>query len=119
MAERIAAYRAARTALLNEILNVLALTAAAADRESQLRDLGKAQGPRLAALEKEADAIREELIQGGWSGGNADWNDQRGWHLGTPAVTTNNAGNAEFQVLRAAAFFQKELSIDQRGLLRS
>ncbi len=123
-AQRLAAYRATRASLLNDLQNELTVTAAfdAAARENELREFARVQTPRIVALENEADQLRADLIHGGWFGSGANWNDGRGWHLGagsaTSSVPANFGENAEFQVLRATAFYQAGLTPEQRGLLQ-
>ncbi|MBL9187587.1 MAG: hypothetical protein JNK23_08930 [Opitutaceae bacterium] len=116
---RLHAYRTARQRETNLLLDLLL----AAESESVLADpaalraLAVEQGPRLAALEEEAERLRADLISGGWfSDGN--WNASRRWRL-DPKKDFANAADAEarFQVVRATASYQGGLLPAQRGLL--
>lgn len=117
---RLEAYRATRTRLVNELLEQIELSSNR-DRETRehaLQAFARTQAPALAALEADAEALRIELIEGGFFSGT-DWNANRAWSLGvTPFPSGEFATNAEYQVMRAAAHYQKGLSIQQRGLLR-
>ena len=118
---RIQAYQATRTALVNELSEQIRLAAAAdpAAGENTLRAFASQQAPRLAALEQEAEQIRRELVGGGLFQARADWFELRSWNLAT--LRSNRAttlANAEYQVIRAAAFFADGFSSGQRGLLR-
>jgi len=83
-------------------------------RERALAELAAAQAPRLAELEAQAEALRQELIRG-----RDGWGALREWRLGsTPFGTAAQAMSAQYQVLRAAAYYQRGLSPAQRRLLR-
>jgi hypothetical protein len=118
--------------LVNELLNELVTGQAsgAATRERQLREFAQGQTPRIAALENEAEALRQALVAvDGLFGSDADWNANREWKLGALPASAMRAGprllklpsldeSTEFLVIRAAAYFQNGLGIEQRGLLR-
>ena len=118
---RLDSFADARTALLDDLKEQLRLAAAAdaATSERDLRTFAVFQQPRLVALEKEAESIRDTIVRGAFLQPNADWNEIREWRLGklpqkNPAITAL----AEYQVIRAAAYFSKGFSPEQRGLLR-
>lgn len=116
----LAAYMAHRSALLNDLQNELVVVqnADAATRESELRAFAVVQTPRIIALEAEADALREKLIDPGFLHGSVDWSRDRKWKTGDGHLARlSYAALAEFQVLRAAAYYQKGLSPEQRGML--
>ena len=117
---RLAAYRQTRNELVGELtrqLHALA-TARAAAREQALRSFAATQTPRLTALEADAEQIRKALLHRGLFEASIDWNSSRRWKLGDRSIPGALAAEAEFQVLRAAAFEQDGLSVAQRGLLR-
>ena len=119
--EKLEVYRAAKVALQDELRNRLdALESAApADRTQALAELARAQAPRLAQLERQAEELRQELIHGEFLQGNVDWNTIRGWRLGSSQFSgANDAMNAQYQVMLGAAFYQNGLLPEQRGLLR-
>ncbi len=116
---RLDAYTAARTALLAELRAQLTATRDAdpATRARALAAFAARQAPRLAALETEAEAIRENLVSGNFlTQSGADWNDNRTWSLGDDLRYESRTD--EFKVFRAAAFFTAGLSPAQRALLR-
>lgn len=118
---RLNAYRANRSALLDELMvELLRLqNEAVPARETALRTLANKQAPALAALEAEAERLRRDLIKGGFWATKAEWNPDRAWKLGQGAVANPPTSHeAEFQVVRAAAFYHDGFSIEQRGLLR-
>ena len=114
------AYRSARSVLLNELADQLALLQSADDatRTLRLRAFAIEQGPRIQALEEEAEKLRRALIDGRLLDRSADWNRSRKWFLGETRFPREVfEREAEFQVVRAAAFFQDGLLPEQRGLL--
>ena len=118
---RLRTYQAARTTLINELKAQLSLTAAAdpATRERELHAFAVVQTPRIVALEKEAEQLRDDLVNGSWFQLTVNWNKMRDWTLGTlPTRDPSLVADAEFQVIRAAVYFQRGLSVEQRGLLR-
>jgi hypothetical protein len=88
----------------------------AATREAQLAEFARYQTPRIAAVEKQASDIREDLTHGGLFSDTSDWNEGRTWHLGDN--TRYESTLDEAKVMRGAAFFQEGLSPEQRRLLR-
>jgi hypothetical protein len=114
------AYCAARTGLLNELQAKLALLPLndAAARERELREFAAIQTPRVVALEKDAERLRKNLVHDGSFGYDVDWNESRKWRLDDPHFRASSlAAIAEFQVIRAAVFYQTGLTPEQRGLL--
>jgi hypothetical protein len=113
-------YRTKRRVQINALLDQLVALhdAAPSTRERELRAFAAAQTPQLVALEAEAEGLRDALIADGlWN--RIDWNSERKWRLGT--LNSRNDWvplEAEFQVVRAAAYYQKGLIPQQRGLLR-
>lgn len=118
--DRLDAYLSKRTALVNTITDAISLleSADAATRDRELAALSARQQAPLAALEAEAEQLRETLIRGGLLQPSADWNADRKWKLGVTTFSPVLAPVAEFDVVRAAAYFQSGLTIAQRGLLR-
>lgn len=119
--ERLDAYRAAKSALQNELRARLAALEPAdpAVREHALAALALQQTPRIAALEKSADDLRADLIEGGFFDDSADWNDYRQWQLGVSQFRSSaEAILAQYQVMRAAVFYQRGLLPAQRRLIR-
>ncbi len=118
---RLAAYRTKRAALVDALVATLAgeQNAPPAERAAALRAFAPQQAANLAELEAEAERLRRDLLKGGLFGDNIAWNFMRGWQLGDPNLAANPAkSDGEYQVARAAAFFQDGLSIEQRGLVR-
>ncbi len=114
--EKLENYRREADALRTEMRLVLNQTAEAEPhaREQALAALAAAQAPRLAALEATAESLREELIRG-----RDHWGALREWRLGSTRFSSAaQAMSAQYQVLRAAAYYQKGLSPAQRRLLR-
>jgi hypothetical protein len=113
---KLEAYRREADALRAELRQTLQSTADAEPpiREQALAALAAAQAPRLAALEATAESLRDELIRG-----RDHWGALREWRLGSTRFPTSaQAIAAQYQVLRAAAYYQKGLSPAQRRLLR-
>lgn len=115
---RLDAYQAGRTAQLIELHAKLAAVrdADAATRSNTLKEFAIQQTPLLAALELEAEALRENLVNGSFTQSGADWNDNRTWALGDDLRYESRVD--EFKVIRASAFFTTGLSPAQRRLLR-
>jgi hypothetical protein len=94
-----------------------------ADTETRMRmnaELARVQTPALLALEETADRIRFELYRSpGLGRDEFDWNNAREWKLGGGALKRPREENAlqEYQVIRAAAYFQDGLVPAQRRLL--
>ena len=119
--EQFDAYRARRTTLINELTEKLALLEPvdATTRAAELAAFAASQHSRIIALEAEAEQLRDQLIRGSLLQNSADWSAQRAWKLGErPFTTVPSTKAAEFHVIRAAAFYQLGLSVEQRGLLR-
>ncbi len=115
---RLDAYQAGRSAALVELHAKLAAIrdSDAPTRTRTLADFAAQQTPRLAALELEAEAIRENLVDGSFLQSGANWNDNRTWSLGDDVRYESRVD--EFKVIRASAFFASGLSPAQRRLLR-
>lgn len=113
-------YRSARSFLLNELADQLAALQSVdeATRTGRLQAFAAEQNPRIQALEDEAEQLRRALIDGRLLDRSADWNRSRKWILGqTRFLREVLEREAEFQIVRAAAFFQDGLLPEQRGLL--
>lgn len=120
-ADRVAAYMKQRHALTNELQDVLVTLEGVEPlaRERELRAFAVVQTPRVAALEAEAAKIAKEIAVGRpLVGKSADWRDHHSWRLGdAKSVPARSAGMAEFQVLRAAGFYEPDLLPEHRGWL--
>jgi hypothetical protein len=119
--DQLDAYRAAKIALQTELRKRLDSLPDAdpLTREHELAAFAAVQTPRLVALEADAEKLRTDLIEGGFLQESTDWNDYRQWQLGVSKFRTPaEAMLAQFQVMRAAVFFQSGLSPAQRRLLR-
>ncbi len=116
-------FRAAKVALQNELRARLARLkdAEPAARQQELASLAASQAPRLAELEATTAQLRADLLpSGALFGGHDGWNEARRWHL-APARTDETATETlpmEFEVMRAAAYYQDGLSPAQRRLVR-
>jgi hypothetical protein len=118
---RLDTYHAAKITLQKELRARLEAleTADPAVRERELAAFARQQAPRIAELETAADGLRTGLIEGGVLHDSSDWNDYRRWQLGVSRFRTPaEAMLAQFQVMRAAVFYQAGLSSAQRRLLR-
>ncbi|HEX2101476.1 MAG TPA: hypothetical protein VHF69_12470, partial [Candidatus Synoicihabitans sp.] len=87
-----------------------------AARAAGLSAFAREQAPVLAALEAEAEQIRDRLTHGDFFTQGSDWNDSRRWRLGDDMQWESNVD--EFRVMRAAVYYQRGLTLDQRNLLR-
>lgn len=119
--QKIDAYRTAKTKLQDELRARLVelRNADAATRHRELAQLAQRQTPQIEALEKTAERLREDLIRGEFFHSSVDWNVTRDWRLGKSLFrTANDAIFAQYQVMRAAAFYQRGLLPEQRALLR-
>jgi hypothetical protein len=115
------AYRVARAELVNELADQLTALRDADPRrrESELRAFAAQQTARIVVLEDRAERLRKEIIAGNLLQRSADWNRTRKWTLGVTKFPQDfHAREAEFQVLRAAAYYQDGLTPQQRGLVR-
>jgi hypothetical protein len=113
-------YRAKRLVQVNALLNqfVTLHDSPADELEQRLRQFAETQTPALLALENEAERLRADLIADAiWN--RINWNANRRWKVGDikPGGDGFDA-EAEYQVVRAAAFYQNGLTSQQRGLLR-
>lgn len=119
VARQLEAYEARRASLLTDLQNTLVVLEAAdaATRARDLSALAVVQAPQLAAHEKDAEELRQKLIEGGLLLHPVDWSRDREWRLGDPTTTRFAPDSAELQVIRAAAYYQAELLPEQRGLL--
>ena len=118
---RLQAYRRARHEETSLLLNHLGPTEAASEAidEAALRAFAAEQTPRLVALELEAEKLRVDLISDWFWRNRIDWNNGRRWKLDPRKGHTDAAeAEAQFQVVRAAAYYQAGLLPAQRGLLR-
>ena len=115
---RLDAYQATRSAQLIELHAKLAAVRdlEPAARAGILQEFAAQQTPILATLEIEAEAFRENLVNGSFFQSGADWNDNRTWALGDDLRYESRID--EFKVIRASAFFAPGLSAAQRRLLR-
>ncbi len=118
--KRLDAYLAEKLRLQNELHAALVASkdAEPAVRERALATLAQQQAPRLAALEQEAENFRAIIVSGKLFQPDVSWDSTRDWRLGNRFATAPEAIRAQFQVMRAAAFYQKGLSPAQRRLLR-
>jgi hypothetical protein len=116
---RIHTYRSKRlqqvTLLLNQFVELH--DAPPAECERALRTFAATQAPQLVELENEAEQLREALLADGWRNG-IDWNANRRWRLDARKEHMDWAeAEAQFQVVRATAYYQKGLIPVQRGLV--
>ena len=117
---RLEEYRERRGLLLGERADqMLTLQGVeAATRESELRAFAAQQNPRIVGLEREAEALRRALIDGGLFQTSVDWSDHRSWRMGATRYRNDQTEKeAQFQVIRAAAYYEDGFTIEQRGLL--
>ena len=119
LAQSLDAYAEKRRALVNELLDELAVlsTADLAAREKALQALAARQTPLIVALEGDAEELRRRLIGGGLFGRSVDWSAKRSWRIGKTKFGAGSDKIAEYEVVRAAAYYQHGLSVQQRGLL--
>ena len=117
---RIENYRGKRRRQVNALMNffVTLHDVSAEERRVRLRVFAEQQTPELVALEADGEQLREDLVASGlWN--RVDWNYERRWKLGTAPGRANAVDmEAEYQVMRAAAFYEKGFVAAQRGLLR-
>jgi hypothetical protein len=119
------AYRDAKRHELAELRAKLAVLSGSepSARERDLEAFAEQQAPRLAALESQAEQLRESLFRKGLPRliqGSNNWNDMRDWHLGsaTSGMDARQAMRMKFEVVRAASFYQDGLAPALRRLLR-
>lgn len=105
-----------RAALLEEIYREVDRVRAqpAATREAAFQALGRAQAARLTELEDTAEWLRERLAR------LNPWGEHRTWRLNRDdlRLPRDETYVLEFQLVRAAAFYQPGLSRAQRRLAR-
>jgi hypothetical protein len=113
---RVAAYTKKRDQLLAELRDVVTNQAGAPaeERLAAFIALRQQQDKALAALESEAEALRAALAD------KVSWYDLRQWKLGAGSLRERKPEHRvlEFELVRAAAFYQPGLSPAQRRLLR-
>ncbi len=121
----ISGYQAAKTELQNELRSKIARLkdADAATQQQELVSLARTQAPRILELEATAARLRTELLRSGFYArlaGRGDWNEGRNWHLSSKPdeKPPHDPLEMEFEVVRAAAYYQDGLSSAQRGLVR-
>lgn len=116
--EKLNTYRINRAAAVEALRSHLdALRSATPEkRQDDLARFAREQAPVLAELERTAEEMRANYVEGGWFESGNDWNSTRQWRLGDNARWESNID--EIKVMRGAAFFQEGLSPAQRRLLR-
>ncbi|HEY8994060.1 MAG TPA: hypothetical protein VIM71_05325 [Lacunisphaera sp.] len=116
--EKLTAYRTARSSALEALRARLdSLQSATPEvRQSELAAFARTQTPALAELERTAEEMRENFVEGGWFEAGSNWNSTRQWRLGDNTRWESNID--EIKVVLGAAFFQEGLSPAQRRLLR-
>jgi hypothetical protein len=117
---RLEAYRKTRDELAAELIQHLEAVQSLdpTKREAALREFAQIQTPRIAALERDAEEIRQQLLRTKWFEDSIDWFSGRLWRVGDANLSGYFAAAAEFQTVRASAFYRPGLSVDQRWLLR-
>lgn len=120
--KRLDEYRQRRDTLADELRNkIVSLQPEdVPTRERHLREFAQTQTAKIVALESDAESLRHDMVTGkGMFSVNADWNQGREWKLGSLKIGPGSARLAqiaEVQVLRATAYFQDGLSVEQRAL---
>lgn len=116
--EKLDGYRAARNAALDALRAKLdsLQNAAGEARAAALAAFAAEQAPVLAELEAAAEALRDNLVNGGFFQAGSNWNYSREWRLGDDTRWESTAD--EIKVMVGSAFFQDGLSPAQRRLLR-
>ena len=116
--EKLNAYRTARAAALDSLRAKLdsLRSLPAEQRQDELAAFAREQTPALAELERTAEEMRANYVEGGLFESGNDWNETRGWRLGDNTRWESNVD--EIKVMLGAAFFQEGLSPAQRRLLR-
>ncbi len=119
------AYREAKVALQDELraATVRLKDADPAAREAEMAGLGRMQTPRIVELENSARRLRTQLLRGGTYAlfaGRGDWYEARSWRLesGDRGPKGRERLELEFQLVRAAAFYEDALSPAQQRLAR-
>lgn len=91
------------------------------DRRSALEAFASTQSARLLALEKTADDLRVDAFRSSLTtSGAGNWFSRRTWRLGRGTLDRPREQNRlfEFQLIRAAAYYQPGPTPAQRRLLR-
>jgi hypothetical protein len=116
--EKLTAYRTARSSAVEALRARLdSLQSVTPEvRQSELAAFARTQTPALAELERTAEEMRENFVEGGWFEAGSNWNSTRRWRLGDNTRWESNID--EIKVVLGAAFFQEGLSPAQRRLLR-
>jgi hypothetical protein len=116
--EKINSYRAARSSALEALRARLdSLQSATPEvRQSELTAFARTQTPALVELERTAEEMRTNYVDGSLFESGHDWNSTRRWRLGDNTRWESNID--EIKVLTGAAYFQEGLSPAQRRLLR-
>lgn len=120
MQARLDAYRSERGRLLNALADrLVVLQGADADvRTRALAEYARETEPELVVLERDAEELRCDLISGGWFRLTAAWGRQRQWRVGRGYFPNEYLErDGQFQVVRAAAFYEDGFGAEQRGLL--
>jgi len=120
MQARLDAYRSERGRLLNALADRLVVLQGAApeERARSLAAHARETEAELAALERDAEELRRDLISGGWFRLSAAWGRRREWRVGHGHFPNEYLErDGQFQVVRAAAFFEEGFGPEQRGLL--
>jgi hypothetical protein len=83
-------------------------------RHAAFEELARRQQSRLSETERSAEWLRVSLAKGN------TWNEHRTWRLGSGAILRSQEKTyvLEFQVVRAAAYYQEGFSSAQRRLVR-
>ncbi len=117
---RLEAYLARRGELVNQLADQLVALHEADDatRAVRLRAFADEQDPKILALEREAEELRKIVVTGGPLLRSVDWSRSRNWFVGVTRFPSDlHAREAEYQVVRAAAYYQDGLLTEQRGML--
>lgn len=113
---RLKTYTMSREQLLAELRGTISNLAAAsaAERVAAFAALAQRQAAALTQLEAQAEALRVAMAR------KANWYARRKWKFGAGALRERKLEHRllEFQLVRAAAFYQPGLSPPQRRLLR-
>lgn len=114
--EWLAEFDQLRFQLVSELKTTLLLARAEGvdSRQAKLESLAQKQDQSLRALESISEQLRSDLARFG------NWYSRRDWKLGKGRLKKPREQNGifEFEVIRAAAFYQGGLSPPQRRLLR-
>lgn len=115
---RVEDYRNRRNGLVNELFRPLRPAARGHRGGARVRPAPNSPRRRPRSPRSTAEELRRDLVHSGLTGG-VDWNAQRAWKLESFPPSRDWANReGEFQVVRAAAYFEDGLVPAQRGLLR-